>query len=160
MAGYGSDGAFQLWLDGNGFTVPNGPSDPTLAVLRQRASDWLDATYEAQLQCSQRAVLSQERAWPRDGKHTSLGIPEGWVLASYRAAWLEASNPGWASGTINPTRKTRREKVDVIEREFFAPEDTGASGLGGAMAGNIDAQIAGMVAPLLCASRGFGFVVV
>lgn len=158
MSGYGDDTAMAAWLSDNGLTVPAGPADPTLAVLRQRGSDWLDATYEPQLQCSRRADPDQERAWPRDGRHADLGIPSAWVRASYRAAWLEGTNPGWASGSIDPTRKTRREKVDVIEREFFAPGDVGAGASAGA--GNVDAQIAGLVAPLLCAARGVGFMVV
>jgi len=77
------------------------------------------------------------------------GIPRPWVLASYRAAWLEASNPGWASGSIDPTRKTKREKVDVIEREFFGPGETGGDDLLGM--GNVDAQIQNMVSPFFCA---------
>lgn len=159
MAGYGTDEGFAAFLTGNGYTLPD--DAPVPAVLRQRGSDYLDAAYEARLSCSARAGgFTQERAWPRTG-HTHYGasvpddlIPLPWISASYRAAWLEASQPGWASGSINPNRITKREKVDVIEREFFASSETGAvKGSGG----NTDAQIDGAVTPWLCSALNLRF---
>lgn len=152
MAGYGDDTAFTAWLAAQGLTLPVGA--PTPAVLRQRGADYLDATYEPMLSCSKRTgSWSQERAWPRAG-HAVGGetlpddlIPQPWVNASYRAAWLEASSPGWASGSIDPNRKTKREKVDTLEREFFSPTDT-AGGTGAV--GNVDAAIQGMVSIFFC----------
>lgn len=148
MAGYGDDSGFASWLVGQGFTLPDGA--PTPAVLRQRGSDYVDATYGPLLSCSEpTGGLEQERAWPRTG-HKGVApdvIPSAWVRASYRAAWLEATTLGWASGSIDPNRRVKRQKVDTIEREFFDSAATESGALG-----NVDAGIAGIVAPYLCAA--------
>ena len=150
MAGYGDDTGFAAWLADAGLALPVGA--PTPAVLRQRGSDYLDATDAARLDCSApTGGIAQERAWPRTG-HLIYGgaidpaaIPAAWVQASYRAAYREATTPGWATSSRDPSRMTKREKADVVEREFFAPGETaGASGA------NIDAQIEGLITPFLC----------
>ena len=150
MAGYGDDMAFAAWLADAGLSLPVGA--PLPAVLRQRGSDYLDATYAARLQCSApTGGFDQERAWPRTG-HLIYGgsldpaaIPAAWVKASYRAAYREAVTPGWATSSRDPSRMTKREKADVLEREFFEPGETaGASGA------NIDAMIEGLIGPFLC----------
>ena len=154
MAGYGDDTGFAAWLADAGLTLPVGA--PLPAVLRQRGSDYLDATYAARLDCSApTGGFDQERAWPRTG-HMVLGmavgdadIPSAWVRASYRAAWREATTPGWATSSRDPSRMTKREKADVVEREFFEPGETaGASGA------NIDAMIEGLIGPFLCGEYG------
>jgi len=154
MAGYGDDTGFAAWLADAGLTLPVG--SPLPAVLRQRGSDYLDATYAARLDCSApTGGFDQERAWPRTG-HMVLGmavgdadIPSAWVRASYRAAWREATTPGWATSSRDPSRMTKREKADVVEREFFEPGETaGASGA------NIDAMIEGLIGPFLCGEYG------
>ncbi|MET3790658.1 DnaT-like ssDNA-binding protein [Aquamicrobium terrae] len=154
MAGYGSDGEFEVWLSGQGLSLP--ADAPAVAALRQRGSDYVDATYGPMLTCSSpTGGFDQERAWPRTGHRVSGQtiaddvIPTAWVRASYRAAWLEATNPGWASGSIDPNRRVKRQKVDTIEREFF---DSAAAAEGGVtgVVGNVDAGIAGMVTPFLC----------
>ena len=123
MAAYGTDDGLQAWLTAQGLALPPGA---TPATLRAIGSAYVDAAYEARLQCSHRAGgFEQELAWPRAG-HRVNGqpvpedlIPPAWINASYRAAWLEASNPGWATGTTDPNRVVKREKVDVIEVEYF-----------------------------------------
>lgn len=155
MAGYGDDSAFTAWLTEQGLTLP--VDAPAVAALRQRGSDYVDASYGPLLHCSSpTGGLEQERAWPRTG-HKVNGqqiaddvIPSAWVRASYRAAWLEATNPGWASGSVDPNKRVKRQKVDTIEREFF---DRAAAADGGVV-GNVDAGIAGMVAPYLCPAMG------
>ena len=156
MAGYGSDLGFLEYLSDAGLTLPVGA--PTPAVLRQRGSDYLDATYAARLQCSApTGGFDQERAWPRTG-HLIYGsaidpaaIPAAWVHASYRAAYREATTPGWATSSRDPSRMTKREKADVVEREFFEPGETaGASGA------NIDAMIEGLIGPFLCGEYSSG----
>lgn len=150
MAGYGDDMAFAAWLADAGLTLPVGA--PLPAVLRQRGSDYLDATYGARLQCSApTGGFDQERAWPRTG-HMIYGdaldpaaIPAAWVKASYRAAYREATTPGWATSSRDPSRMTKREKADVVEREFFEPGETA-----GAAGANIDAMIEGLIGPFLC----------
>ena len=152
MAGYGSDVEFTAWLADAGLVLPD--DAPSAAVLRQRGSDYTDATYAAKLTCSTpTGGLDQERAWPRTGHYVNCvaipddAIPSAWVRASYRAAWREAMTPGWATSSRDPSRMTKREKADVVEREFFAAGDGDTLGASGA---NIDGQIEGMVSPYLC----------
>ena len=78
-------------------------------------------------------------------------IPLAWINASYRAAYLQAITPGWATGSTDPNRVTKREKVDVIEREFFAAADASGGASAAGMAS--DAIINGMVLPWLCSSK-------
>ena len=163
MAGYGTDEGLTAYLTDNGLTLPEG--SPTPAALRQRGSNYLDATYGHRLTCSRpTGGIDQERAWPRTGHLVNCqpipsdAIPQAWVRASYRAAWLEAITPGWGSATINPSQRVKRQKVDVIEREFF--EGAGAEAGEGGIA-PIDAEIDGMVALFLCPDMaGLGIAVV
>lgn len=165
MAGYGDDIAFAGYLAGLGLALPVGA--PVPAVLRQIGSDYVDAAYEPRLSCSKRTGgYAQERAWPRSG-HTVSGdafpddlIPQAWINASYRAAYLQATQSGWASDGTDPNRLTKREKVDVIEREFFAAGEGAVQG-NAAPGFNVDPLIDGMVAMFLCPQgRAVGFMVI
>lgn len=158
MAGYGDDADFTAKLAEWGLTLP--AAAPSLAVLRQIGSDYVDAAYEPRLQCSRRAEgFDQDRAWPRSG-HSQGGkavpeglIPQAWVTASYRAAYREAAEAGWATSGRDPSRLTKREKVEGIEREFFGVGEGGARG-NVAPGFNMDARIDGMLTPWLCDASG------
>lgn len=155
MASYGDDVGMQDWLDAQGLTLPD--ESPTIAVLRQIGSNYVDAAYEWRLQCSSRTGgFSQELAWPRTG-HTVNGqsvpddlIPQAWVYASYRAGYLQAMTPGWATTGINGARMTKREKADVVEREFFSAAD--APGTDAAAGMPSDSIINGMILGWLCSA--------
>lgn len=158
MAGYGTDQEFSEWLAAQGLALP-ADAQP-VEVLRAIGSAYVDAAYEGRLQCSRRTGgFEQELAWPRTG-HTVNGqtvpsdlIPTPWIHASYRAAYLHATIAGWANSGRDPSRITKREKVDTIEREFFAAGDAGSTG--NAAAGfNVDPLIDGMLSPWLCANTG------
>lgn len=152
MAGYGEDTDLTAWLTANGLSLPVGA--PSLAVLRQRGSAYVDGTYGPRLGCSvPTGGIDQERAWPRTG-HVVNGIaiapdaiPAKWVDASYRAAYLIATNPAFGSATVNPMQRVKRQKVGPIEREFF---EGGAVEIGAGGLAAIDAEIDGLVAGLLC----------
>lgn len=155
MAGYGDDLGFAGWLAAQGLTLPAG--SPTPAVLRQLGSSYIDAAYEWRLQCSRRTGgFSQELAWPRTGHRVNDQlvpddlIPQAWVNASYRAGYLNAVTPGWSTGSVDATRQTKREKVDVIEREFFSSADAPGSDAAPGMPS--DSIINGMVLPWLCSN--------
>lgn len=154
MAFYGTEQAFTDWLAAQGLTLPH--EAPAPAVLLQIGSNYIDAAYEWRLQCSKRAGgFEQELAWPRSGHYVngqavpSDLIPPAWIQASYRAAYLNAVTPGWSTDQTTPGRITKREKVDVIEREFFTAEDAGGGG-DAAPGFPSDAVINGMVLPWLC----------
>lgn len=156
MDAYGSDLEFAAWLAAQGLSLSAGA--PAATVLRTIGSAYLDAAYEQRLQCSMRAGgLSQALAWPRTG-HTDVAddvIPERWIAASYRAAYLHAAQPGWAMSGTDPGRLTKREKADVIEREFFShAEQPGADQVAPGMP--FDALVNAMVQPLFCTAPAAG----
>lgn len=156
MAFYGTEEGFADWLAAQGLCLPLSPAP---AVLLQLGSSYVDAAYEHRLQCSQRAGgFEQELAWPRSGHYVNGKlapndlVPPSWISASYRAAYISATNPGWSTNQVTPGRITKREKVDVIEREFFTAEEAGGNG-DAAPGFPSDAVINGMVLPWLC-SKG------
>lgn len=155
MSSYGSDEGFATWLTAQGLTLPVGAN---LTQLRTIGSSYMDAAYEWRLGCSSRTGgFAQELAWPRTG-HSVNGqsvpddlIPQAWINASYRAAYLQATQAGWATNGIDATRMTRRERVDVIEREFFAPNEAAGSDVAAGMPS--DSIINGMIQMWLCSNK-------
>ena len=95
MAGYGSDIDFAAYLADAGLSLPVGA--PLPAVLRQLASDYLDATY-----CF--------------GSGDVTGA--NFLAALYRAAYL-ADGGTAVLFPVTTGARVKRQKVDVIEREFF-----------------------------------------
>lgn len=153
---YGTDQGFTDYLAAQGLALP--VDAPPAATLRAIGSGYVDAAYEHRLQCSRRTGgFEQLLAWPRTGQSVngqdvpSDLIPQAWINASYRAAYLQATQEGWASGGRDPSRVTKREKVDVIEREFFADGQSGATG-NAAPGFNVDPLIDGMVSMWLCST--------
>lgn len=151
---YGTDQGFQDWLAAQGLTLPD--DAPAPAVLRQIGSSYVDAAYGYKLTCSRRTGgWEQELEFPRTGHYVngqllpSDLIPQAWIYASYRAAYLNAITPGWSTDQVTPGRVTKRERVDVIERTFMTAEEAGG---GGSAAPGMpsDAMINGLVTPFLC----------
>jgi len=125
-------------------------------VLRNIGSAYVDAAYGYRLTCSRRTGgWEQELEFPRTGHYVngqllpSDLIPTAWIHASYRAAYLNAVTPGWSTDQVTPGRITRRERVDVIEREFMTAEQAGG-GAATAPGFPSDAIINGLVLPFLC----------
>lgn len=154
MAFYGTEQGFTDWLAAQGLTLP--PEAPAPAVLMQIGSSYVDAAYGYRLTCSRKTGgWDQELAWPRAGHYVngqplpSDLIPQAWINASYRAGYLNAVTPGWSTDQVTPGRITRRERVDVIEREFMTAEQAGG-GAATAPGFPSDAIINGLVLPFLC----------
>ncbi|MGA0540723.1 DnaT-like ssDNA-binding protein [Neotabrizicola sp. VNH66] len=154
MAGYGSDDDFAAWLAAHGLTLP--ASAPAPAVLRQIGSTYVDGAYEYRLSCSHRAGgFAQERAWPRTGHTVDRQVvpedlvPPPWVDASFRAAYLTAVTPGWATSGLDPSRLTKREKAGEIEQEFFEAGKGAVQG-NAAPGFRVDPLIDGALAGWLC----------
>lgn len=153
MAAYGTDEGFNAWLVAQGLILP--VDAPSVAVLRQIGSSYVDAAYGAKLTCSRKTGgFTQELQWPRTG-HVINGetvpddlIPQAWIDASYRAAYLTAVTPGWATTGTDSTRQTKRERVDTIEREYFAADEAAGSSVAPGMPS--DSILNGMVLPWLC----------
>lgn len=94
------------------------------AALR-RASAYLSSSF------SWRGVRTHRRgqslAWPRAGVTDSEGdalpsdtIPAEIVSATCEIAAVELANPGAMSPSIDLTQRVKRERVDVLETEYFA----------------------------------------
>lgn len=132
MAGYGSDEGLIAYLDGLGMELPVGANP---AVLRQIGSDYVDGAYGYMLFCSQKTGgWDQEREWPRSSHYLNgqlvpdTLIPQAWINASYRAAYLEAVTPGWATTGTDASRQTKRERVEgAVEVEYFAAAEAAGS---------------------------------
>lgn len=156
---YGTDDGLTTWLAQQGYTLPD--STPTLAVLRARGSTYVDS-YEQYWTGHRTDGAVQENAWPRTGATlncvTAIDsdvIPVAVVTATYRAAWLEASNPGVLAGPqIAAGKRVKRQKVDVIEREFF---DDGKQAVGSGPA-FIDSLIDGLLGQFICDQKSAAFV--
>ena len=151
MAAYGTDQGLTDWLAEQGYVLPG--NAPTLAVLRARGSAYVD-TYDAYWTGQRAGGVLQEQTWPRTGATINCAtaipddvIPLAVISASYRAAWLEAATPGVLAGSVmSPGERVKRQKVDVIEREFF---DDGKATIGGGP-GFIDSIIDGALRQFIC----------
>ena len=154
---YGTDEGFAAWLASQGLTLPVGAPAP--AVLRQIGSNYIDTAYGYMLFCSQKTGgWDQEREWPRSGHYLNgqlvpeTLIPQAWVNAAYRAAYLTAVTPGWATTGEDATRQTRRERVEgAVEVEYFAASEAAGSDVAPGMPS--DSIINGMVAMWLCSNK-------
>jgi len=160
MAGYGDDSGFNTWLTSMGRVLPVGA--PSVAVLRERGSVYIDATYGPRFIGVPTAPVTQEREWPRMGASihdvelADSAIPIRVVTASYEAAWMEASSPGILSVIVNPNAMVKRNKVDVIEQEFFEP----GLASGSAIMASLSSTIEGLLSPLLDPSSNYPMVLV
>lgn len=97
----GSDTGFQDWMALRGHTLPAGA--PTPAILRQRATDYIEAVYGPRL----------------IGDQTVDPLLTALETSTYVAAWHEANNPGSLSVSASQAGAVKRRKVDVIEIEYF-----------------------------------------
>lgn len=102
MAAYGSDSGLNDWLASQGYSLPAG--SPVAAVLRQRATDYMDAVYGPRLKT------------PLDADD----LPANVERALYALAYHEAVNPGSLSASAAPSSAIKRERVGELETEYFA----------------------------------------
>ncbi|EJU15164.1 hypothetical protein LH128_00235 [Sphingomonas sp. LH128] len=159
MAAYGTDQGLTDWLAEQGYALPT--TAPSPAILRARGSAYVDG-YEVYWTGQRTGGVMQDLAWPRTGATVNCTqaipsdvIPPAVVNASYRAAWLEASTPGILAGpSIITGSRVKREKVDVVEAEYF---DDGKAAVGGGPS-FIDSQIDGMLGAFICNDDGAAFL--
>lgn len=123
MAGYGTDDLFAAWAAENGHVLPT--DAPVPAILRQRASDYIDGLYGARFKGLPTGGFEQERAWPRTGAvaHRQAipadAIPDAVIRATYAAALYEAQNQGKLVISATAGAALKRKKIDVLEKEYF-----------------------------------------
>ena len=97
----GSDDGFNAWLAARGHPLP--AAAPTLAILRQRATDYIDAVYGPRL----------------IGDQTVTPLLTALEMATYVAAWYEANNFGSLSAAASASGAVKREKLGPLETEYF-----------------------------------------
>lgn len=97
----GSDDGFNAWLAARGHTLPVGAPSP--AILRQRATDYIDGQYLARI----------------IGDPTTDPILTALETATYVAAWHEANKPGSLSASATAAGALKRKKIEGIEKEYF-----------------------------------------
>jgi len=159
VAAYGTDEGFTTWLAEQGYVLPD--DAPSVTVLRARGSAYVDG-YEAFWTGQRTGGVMQELGWPRTGAllNCTVAIPDdvippAVVNASYRAAWLEAETAGILAGPAStPGSRVKRQRVDVIEREFF---DDGKAEVGSGPA-FIDSMIDGAMQAFICDADGGAFL--
>lgn len=134
---YGSLAAaavFIATLPGGAAWTAMGVDDTARTNALTRASRTVDGVYGAQFPGRKVGGRSQAREWPRidaEDQCTGEAIPSDEVpleveQATYAIALDELTSPGQSSPTVTPGRITKREKVDVVEREFFGASDGNA----------------------------------
>lgn len=159
MASYGTDQGFTDWLAEQGYTLAD--DAPAPAVLRARGSAYVDG-YERYWTGQRTGGVMQELGWPRAGATINCAtaipddvIPPAVVNGAYRAAWLEAETPGILIGSAGTAgARVKRQKVDVIEREFF---DDGKAEVGSGPS-FIDSQIDGLLGQFICDAKDGAFM--
>lgn len=105
-------------------------TDPQRTSALVRASEALDGIYSSRFP-GKKASRSQDRAWPRIGAidHcANEAIPDDETpaeiqAATYALAIAELTSPGASTPTLTMGRITKREKADVLEREFMTAAD-------------------------------------
>lgn len=97
----GSDEGFNAWLAARGHALP--VSAPTAAVLRQRATDYIDGEYLPR-------IIGDPAVDP---------ILTALETATYVAAWHEANKPGSLSASATAAGILKRKKLDGLEKEYF-----------------------------------------
>jgi len=127
-----------------------------------RGSQYIDSKYRKKFTSGRWMSLfpgtktggrGQALEWPRTGATDYDGnpIPDDEVpveveYATYEAAIRELSSPGSLSPDYVPSKLVKRQKVDVIEREFFEPGE-----LGSAPSTPVVSVIDNLIAPVLIA---------
>lgn len=101
MAGHGTTAGFDLWLSARGHTLP--PAAPSPAILLQRADDYLDAVYGAQLANAE----------------ASTALTSALERATYAAGWQEAQSPNSLSASATTAGALKRKKIGPLEKEYF-----------------------------------------
>lgn len=90
------------------------------------ASMILDAIYGARFPGQKTGGLQQLRQWPRTNARTSSGeviptelVPPAVEIATFEIAKQEIVRPGRILPAAFNAQQVKRQKIDVLEREFF-----------------------------------------
>lgn len=141
----------QAYATARGITLP---ADESLLI---KAMDYLEAQ-RARYQGAKTNPGVQALQWPRTGVilDCSYALPDNVIPVELKNAQMQLALEVFAGNTLLPSsdgRVVKREKVDVIEREFMTGSDLGTGGLPSPSFPAVEA----LLAPLFAAcGGGFG----
>lgn len=114
----------------SGFDQWDNLTDAQKKSVLGRSSVILDALYGHRFPGQKENGLNQVEQWPRVNATTLRGepIPEGLVppavkTAVYEIARIEVTRPGSIIPNTMTNQQVRKQKLDVLEREFFKGVD-------------------------------------
>lgn len=143
------------YADARGIELP--ADDADVGAMLISAMDYLEAQ-RARYQGSKTHPGVQALQWPRTGVilDCSYQLPDNVIPVELKNAQMQLALEVFAGNTLMPSsdgRVVKREKVDVIEREFMTGSDLGTGGLPSPSFPAVDA----LLAPLFNAcGGGFG----
>jgi len=126
-------------------------SDAVVEAQLVRAMDYLEAQ-RASYQGYKTDPETQELQWPRTGVviDCKYSVPENSIPKELKHAQMLLVLEDFAGIVFMPSsdgRVVKREKLDVIEREFAVPNDMKMTGLPTASMPAVDAALAPLFAP-------------
>lgn len=123
---YGSDNEFSDWLAAMGLSLPTDPAPPSLAILRQIGTSYLDGVYGTRYSGNV-SLADQPDEWPRDGAfrgNTPLppaSLPQAIIHASYFAAYYAANNPEAFFGGGAGSELISQETIGPLTTKYAVP---------------------------------------
>lgn len=148
---YGTTQELQDYATATGRTIP---VDANLDAALYVASMYIDGTYWDDF-CGEPAT--DAAAFPRKGQ---TDVPQRVINATYEAALMWLNDPASLSFSGSAGGQVVKEKVDVIEVQYAAPQDGGDVVVDGTPRFSV---IEGLLKPLLCrlpdGRGGYAFVV-
>ena len=101
-------------------------SDEQKTVALTTGSNILDALYTHRFPGQKTGGFQQVNQWPRTNAKTRFGedipadvVPTSLEIAAYVITIQEVSNPGSLLAVSFSSQQVKRQKLDVLEREFF-----------------------------------------
>jgi len=140
------------YAEARGILPPDDEELVTAALIS--AMDYLEAQ-RSKYQGRKTYPAIQALQWPRTGVtlDCSYLLPSDVIPVELKAAQMALSLEVFAGNSLMPSsdgRVVKREKLDVIEREFMTPKDLGMGGLYSPSFPIVD----GLLAPLFAACGG------
>ena len=161
MLHYGSLSAADEYHAARGNAAWADAAEQSRTAALVRASDYVDARYQYELNGCWRSMFSgeptggraQERAWPRTGVDGVLSdeVPLEVERATYEAALRELATPGFLMPDFIPSEQVTRVKVGPIEESYA---QSGADGSPANMPQLM--AVDRLLALLLCRRPAFG----
>lgn len=152
---YVDEAQARAYAEARGIELP--ADDAELGAMLISAMDYLEAQ-RARYQGTKTYPGVQALQWPRTGVilDCSYVLPDNVIPVELKSAQMQLALEVFAGNTLMPSsdgRVVKREKVDVIEREFMTGQDLGTGGLPSPSFPIVD----GLLAPLFAAcGGGFG----